>query len=80
MVICTIKYSGFFKNGKEFDSTYCKKHFTFQLGVSPIINSLHEGIRGMKIGGVREVIIPSNLAYGKKEWELFLLIQFYYIK
>jgi len=61
----TIKYTGFFEN-KEFDSTYCKKHFSFQLGVGPIINGLHEGIRGMKIGGVREVLIPSNLAFGKK--------------
>jgi peptidylprolyl isomerase len=38
----------------------------FVLGTSSFVKGIDEGIVGMKKGGVRTIIIPSNLAYGEK--------------
>ncbi len=38
----------------------------FVLGNNAFIKGTDEGIEGMKVGGTRTLIIPSNLAYGPK--------------
>lgn len=45
-----------------------KRHKTFQykLEKGSFVKGSAEGIVGMKVGGTRTIIIPSNLAYGKK--------------
>jgi FKBP-type peptidyl-prolyl cis-trans isomerase len=64
----TVQYVGvLYKNGKQFDASWDRNQpFTTQLGAGQVIKGWDEGIPGMKIGGRRELIIPSNLAYGKK--------------
>jgi FKBP-type peptidyl-prolyl cis-trans isomerase len=54
-------YKGTFKDGKEFDSG----KITFRLGVGHVIRGWDSGIPGMKVGGKRKLVIPSDLAYGK---------------
>jgi peptidylprolyl isomerase len=61
-----VQYVGVdYKTGKEFDSSWSRNQpFTFQLGGGQVIPGWDQGVVGMKVGGRRELIIPSNLAYG----------------
>lgn len=38
--------------------------FTAQVGVGQLIKGWDQGIIGMKVGGVRRLVIPAELAYG----------------
>lgn len=56
----TVKYTGKLLDGTVFDSGT----FTFVLGKRTVIKGWDEGIAMMKKGGLAQLIIPSNLAYG----------------
>ena len=61
-----VNYRGSLENGTEFDSSYSRGPFNFQLGAGRVIKGWEEGITGMKIGGKRTLIIPPQLAYGSR--------------
>ena len=54
--------------GKEFDSSWkVSKDNTFQvtpLGTASVIRGWNEGLKGMKVGGRRQLILPPAFAYG----------------
>jgi FKBP-type peptidyl-prolyl cis-trans isomerase len=60
----SVHYTGWLKNGKQFDSSKGKDPLSFRLGTGRVIAGWHEGIEGMKEGGKRKLIIPPSLAYG----------------
>ena len=64
----TVNYVGvLYKNGKEFDSSWkTGQPATFPLTAGGVIQGWVKGIPGMKVGGRRELIIPADMAYGKK--------------
>ena len=64
----TVNYVGvLYKGGKVFDASWKRNEtFPFVLGKSQVIPGWEQGIVGMKVGGRRELIIPSDLAYGAK--------------
>ena len=54
-------------NGKVFDSNMPKgQPLKFRIGSGEVIEGFDWGVKGMKENGIREVIIPSKLGYGKQ--------------
>jgi FKBP-type peptidyl-prolyl cis-trans isomerase FkpA len=53
------------KKGAQFDASKPGQPFVFRLGYAQVIQGWDEGIPGMKVGGIRKLIIPSSLAYGR---------------
>jgi FKBP-type peptidyl-prolyl cis-trans isomerase FkpA len=61
----TVHYKGWLDSGKEFDSSYKRgEPTTFPLG--NVIPGWTEGMQLVGEGGKIELLIPSNLGYGKK--------------
>ena len=54
------------KRGKQFDSSVGRGPFSFPLGGGRVIKGWDEGVAGMKVGGKRTLVIPPELAYGKR--------------
>ena len=53
--------------GKKFDSSLDRRDpFGFSLGQGQVIRGWDEGVAGMKIGGKRTLIIPSDMGYGAR--------------
>ncbi len=62
-----VHYEGFLANGVKFDSSRERDTtFTFVLGAGAVIPGFDEGVRGMRVGGTRKVVIPPELAYGER--------------
>ena len=62
-----VHYTGWLTNGKKFDSSVdAGKPFDFRIGNGDVIKGWEEGVSGMKVGGKRQLRIPSELAYGKQ--------------
>ena len=54
-------------HGKLFDSSYPRgEPLDFVLGAGRVIKGWDQGVQGMKVGGKRTLIIPSELAYGSR--------------
>ncbi len=62
----SVHYEGWLPNGTKFDSRRDRNEaFVFQLGVGFVILGWDEGIVGMRVGGMRKLVIPPHLAYGE---------------
>jgi FKBP-type peptidyl-prolyl cis-trans isomerase len=64
----TVNYTGTLDNGTVFDSSLKagRTPFSFTIGTNPpqVIQGWDQGLRGMKVGGTRELTIPPALGYG----------------
>ncbi len=68
----TVDYTGWLydadapdNHGKKFDSSLDRgQPFSFTLGAGQVIEGWDKGVKGMKVGGERTLIIPADMAYG----------------
>ena len=57
-----VAYTGWLIDGTTFDSGA----FSFVLGAGQVLRGFDEGVTGMRVGGVRRIIIPPALGYGSQ--------------
>lgn len=62
-----VHFSGWLTDGTLFERTAPDRGpLEFRLGDGQVIPALDEGIAGMRPGGRRRLIVPSDLAYGPR--------------
>ncbi|MGH9967392.1 MAG: FKBP-type peptidyl-prolyl cis-trans isomerase [Pyrinomonadaceae bacterium] len=65
--LVSVDYTGTLENGTKFDSSYDKgKPMEFRFSVQPMIKGWDEGLKTMKVGGKRKLIVPPALGYGSQ--------------
>lgn len=61
----TVHYVGTVVSGQEFDNSRERNQpFTFTVGEGDVISGWDEGVVGMRPGGSRILVIPSEMGYG----------------
>lgn len=69
--VLTVHYTGWLYDaskpdgkGVQFETSVGVSPFSFTLGFGGVIAGWDQGLPGMKIGGLRRLVIPPSLAYG----------------
>jgi FKBP-type peptidyl-prolyl cis-trans isomerase FkpA len=70
-VTAVVNYTGWIyepgaqsQHGAQFDSSVGRDPFSFTLGAGQVIPGWDEGVKGMKVGGKRTLIVPASMGYG----------------
>lgn len=65
--IVGVLYRGWLADGTLFDQRQDPGDpFYFGLGAGSVIDGWEEGVAGMRVGGVRKLVIPPSLGYGDR--------------
>ncbi|MBI4264828.1 MAG: FKBP-type peptidyl-prolyl cis-trans isomerase [Acidobacteria bacterium] len=71
--LVSVNYTGWLFNasapdqkGAPFDASAPGVPFQFVLGADTVIPGWNRGLPGMRVGGLRRLVIPPSLAYGSK--------------
>jgi FKBP-type peptidyl-prolyl cis-trans isomerase len=61
-----VLYTGTLMNGRKFDSTHDRhdEPAEFKLEAGGVIQGWVDGVKGMRVGGKRKLVIPSSMGYG----------------
>jgi FKBP-type peptidyl-prolyl cis-trans isomerase FkpA len=59
-------YTGWLTTGEEFGTSRGGEPYSFQLGRHQVPRGIEEGVTGMRIGGVRRLVVPPSLGYGAR--------------
>jgi peptidylprolyl isomerase len=65
--LASVQYTGVsWSTGVKFDASWDRgaQPFQFPLGQRQVIPGWDQGVKGMRVGGRRQLIIPPDLAYG----------------
>ncbi|MEV7413834.1 FKBP-type peptidyl-prolyl cis-trans isomerase [Streptomyces sp. NPDC089919] len=65
-MVVRVHYVGVtFASGREFDASWDRgEPYKFALGSGKVIKGWDRGVRGMRVGGRREIVVPPRLGYG----------------
>jgi peptidylprolyl isomerase len=64
--VVVVHYTGWLVDGTKFDSSLDRgQPFPFPIGTGSVIPGWDEGVATMKVGGKRQLLIPSELGYGE---------------
>lgn len=74
-MVCVVHYTGWLydekakgQRGRQFDSSRDRRQpFAFPLGGGHVIRGWDQGVVGMRVGGLRRLIIPPSLGYGSRD-------------
>lgn len=67
-----VHYTGWFydaekdERGRKFDSSHGGTPLSFRLGDGLVIKGWDDGLAGMRVGGVRTLIVAPSSAYGRR--------------
>lgn len=65
MATAKVHYTGYLADGTKFDSSVERQEpFFFTIGIGQVIGAWDEGVRGMRVGGKRRLVVPPKLGYG----------------
>jgi peptidylprolyl isomerase len=64
--LVTLHYVGYLPDGRIFDTSAGGEPFQFRLGAGEVIRGWDQGVRGMRLGGLRRLVIRPGLAYGSR--------------
>lgn len=59
-------YTGWLTTGERFGTSRDGAPYSFQLGRHQVPRGFEEGVTGMRIGGVRRLVVPPALGYGPR--------------
>ena len=69
--LLAIEYTGWLydpaapdNQGREFASNPEAEPFSFRLGVGQVIRGIDQGVAGMRVGGLRRIVVPPELGFG----------------
>jgi FKBP-type peptidyl-prolyl cis-trans isomerase len=63
--LVAVHYVGTLADGTKFDSSRDRgQPFSFPLGAGRVIQGWDHGVAGMKVGGIRKLVIPPDEGYG----------------
>jgi FKBP-type peptidyl-prolyl cis-trans isomerase FkpA len=70
--VVTVHYTGWLfdpdrpeQKGAQFETSAGRDAFMFFLGGGVVIQGWDQGLVGMRVGGLRRLVIPPSLAYGR---------------
>jgi FKBP-type peptidyl-prolyl cis-trans isomerase 2 len=70
----TVQYVGTLDNGKIFDSNSDEEPLEFIIGSNQVFPALEQGVIGMAVGEVRNIVLKAVEAYGPRRQENLLTI------
>ncbi|HSK10887.1 MAG TPA: FKBP-type peptidyl-prolyl cis-trans isomerase [Vicinamibacterales bacterium] len=70
--VLTVHYTGWLwdpakpdQKGLQFETSRGTSSFSFRLGAGGLIEGWERGLVGMRVGGLRRLVVPPSMAYGE---------------